>query len=133
MLGKWTFDYSISLEKEVIPSYQQSYAFETPLRSASTGIHAGIYPASGSFIQVSRPEFLITTIKEADKEDGWLVRGVNLSGQDLQVSLKPWEKFKNMERTNLAEEKTGAFRPNRDGGVSFLITGHRIATLLLRK
>ncbi|MBA4380727.1 MAG: hypothetical protein C0393_08665, partial [Anaerolinea sp.] len=57
MIGKWTFDYSIiphavgwdsipptdSRQDGILP-YDQAYAFEAPLRAASTGLHDGALP-----------------------------------------------------------------------------------------
>ena len=36
---------------------------------------------------------------------GWLVRGYNITGESINVTLKPWKTFKQAEQVNLAEEK----------------------------
>ena len=147
MPGKWTFDYSIipyTVGRDSIPPYYQAYAFETPLRAVSTNLHDGLLPASGSFVEVSPPEFVISAVKEAEAcpegqgdGHGWIVRGYNITGEDIQVTLKPWRKFRKVARVNLAEKPVGAgvhplLRATRDGSVTLVVRGHEIATVMFR-
>ena len=134
MIGEWTFDYSIipHAGRDRISSYHQAYAFETPMRAVSTGLHDGQLPASGSFVSVEPREFVISAIKEAEDKRGWLVRGYNISGEEINVTLKPWRKFRLAARLNLAEEKLSALRPRPDGSVTFPVRGHEIATVEFR-
>jgi mannosylglycerate hydrolase len=131
MQGSWMFDYSIIMEGEPVSYYQQAYAFETPLRAAFTGIHSGTLPASGSFLQVTPPEFLVSTIKEAESGNGWIVRGYNLTGKEADVVVQPWRLFKKVELVNLAEEKIKQLRPTKNGTISVSAKDHGIITLLL--
>jgi mannosylglycerate hydrolase len=133
MPGAWTFDYSI------IPhsgswdaAFQQAYAFETPLRGISMDIHAGTLPATGSFIETSPSTFIISAIKESEDGRGWIVRGVNLKDEAVQVRIKLWRKFKTMEQVNLAEQKIGTLKFTPDGNVTMEARGHEIVTVLLR-
>ncbi|MCJ7585183.1 MAG: hypothetical protein MUO30_10500, partial [Anaerolineales bacterium] len=77
MIGRWTFHYSIiphavgrdsippsSSRQDGILPYDQAYAFETPLRAVSTGLHDGQLPTSGSFVSVEPHQFVISAIKE---------------------------------------------------------------------
>jgi alpha-mannosidase len=134
MIGNWTFDYSIIPHVGQIGdlSYRQAYAFETPMRAVSTGLHEGALPASGSFVEVTPKEFVISAVKETENGEGWLVRGYNLSGEEIRVTLKPWRKFRRAERVNLAEEKLSALRTRPDGSVTFPVRGHEIATVEFR-
>ena len=144
MIGLWTFDYSIiphavgrdsippsSSRQDGILPYDQAYAFETPLRAVSTGLHDGQLPTSGSFVSVEPHQFVISAIKEAEKGRGWLVRGYNISGEEINVTLKPWRKFRRLERVNLAEEKLSGLRPAADGRVEFTARAHEIVTIML--
>jgi alpha-mannosidase len=145
MIGLWTFDYSIiphavgrdsippssSRQDRILP-YHQAYAFETPLRAVSTGLHDGPLPACGSFVESSPQEFVISAVKETEDGNSWLVRGYNISGEEINVTLKPWRKFRRVERVNLAEEKLSALRPRPDGSVTFPVRRHEIATVEFR-
>jgi alpha-mannosidase len=133
MIGLWTFDYSIipHAERDRISSYHQAYAFETPMRAVSTGLHDGILPASGSLVEVTPQEFVISAVKETENGKGWLVRGYNISGEESNVTLKPWRKYRYVERVNLAEEKLSALRPAADGRVEFTARAHEIVTIML--
>ncbi len=133
MIGSWDFDYAIiPATMESLPAYQQAYAFEAPLKAATTGIHAGALPAQGSFVAVNPGAFLLSALKKAENDKGWLVRGVNLSDHEIQVELRPWRSFWKVLRTNLAEEKTATLHPAKeDGAVSFVAKGHEIVTILL--
>ncbi|MBU2611611.1 MAG: hypothetical protein KJ606_11815, partial [Chloroflexi bacterium] len=138
MIGKWTFDYSIILHVGQIDylSYHQAYAFEAPMRAVSTGLHDGALPTCGSFVEVSPQEFVISAVKETEAcpeergdGKGWLVRGYNISGEETNVTLKPWRKFRHVERVNLAEEKLAALKPNLNGSVTFPARGYEIVTV----
>jgi len=131
MIGRWEFDYSIiPVGQDAILSYNQAYAFEAPLRAVSTGLHDGTLPASGSFVEVSPHEFVISAVKEAEDGKGWLVRGYNTSGKEINVTLKSWRKCRRVARVNLAEEKMSALRPASDGRVEFTARAHEIVTIM---
>jgi alpha-mannosidase len=102
------------------------------MRAVSTGLHDGQLPASGSFISVEPHQFVISAIKEAEKGRGWLVRGYNISSEEINVTLKTWRISRRLERVNLAEEKLSGLRPRPDGSVTFPVRGHEIATVEFR-
>ncbi len=131
MSGTCIFDWSI------IPhagdwknAFELAYQFEVPMRGMSTGLHDGPLPASGSFVEVTPPTFAITAIKESEDGRGWLVRGVNLIDELAQVNIKPWRKFKRIERVNLAEQKIGPLKSTPDGIVAFEARSHEIVTVM---
>ncbi len=133
MLGEWHFDYSVIVSRDKIPTYQQACAFETPLRAVFTDLHAGRLPPSGSFVEVTSAEFLVSAVKESEDGRGWLVRGYNLSDQEINVSLRPWRPFRSAERVNLAEQKAAALRPAADSSVELTVRPHGIETVLFVK
>ena len=132
MIGEWAFDYSVipHVGRDSIPSYHQAWNFETPLRAVGAGLHDGTLPASGSFVEVSPHEFVISAVKEAEDGKGWLVRGYNVGGEEIEIALKPWRKFKHAARLNLAEERLSALRPATDGQVKFAARAHEIVTIM---
>ena len=134
MPGKWTFDYS------VIPhlgnwqsAYGLAYAFETPLRAVSTGLHVGALPPAGSFLETSPEAFVVSAVKRSVDQRGWLVRGCNITGEALSVMLKPWRPFKKVELVNLAEEKLALLKPDKTGRVTIPVRGHEIVSVLFQE
>jgi alpha-mannosidase len=107
----------------------EAYAFAAPLRTLSTGLHGGKLPASGSFVACSPAEFVLSAVKEAEDGSGWLVRGYNLTGGPVEVSLRPWRAFANAWLVNLAEEPIGPLSVGEDGSVHFKAGEHQIVTV----
>jgi alpha-mannosidase len=133
MPGSWSFEYSILPHTgNWLNAYENAYAFDVPMRGIHTNIHNGPLPASGSFLVVEPATFTITAVKQSEAGRGWLVRGVNLTDEPLQVKLKPWKPYKNAEHVNLGEQKLSALKPARDGTVSLPARGHEIVTILFR-
>ena len=138
MIGKWSFDYSIIPHGKDQP-YELAYGFETPLRAVSTTVHAGNLPAQGSFVSVLEgacPEpaegngFIISAVKKAESGAGWIVRGYNLTGEDIQVTLRFWKRFSRVARVNLAEQKIADLLPEKESGdVTFPVKAHEIVTI----
>ena len=133
MPGIWTFEYSI------IPhsgNWQSglwlAYAFETPLRAVTTGNHSGSLPPAGSFVETTPETFVVSAVKQAEEGDGWLVRGYNITGEGINVTLKPWMPFSKVELVNLAEEKQSGLKPDKTGRVTFPLRGHAIVSVLFK-
>jgi mannosylglycerate hydrolase len=134
MPGTWTFDYSIIPHRgDWHKSFEQAYAFEVPLHGISTSIHEGSLPASGSFLAVEPGTFVVSAVKQSEDGRGWLVRGYNITGENIAVTLQPWKVFKNVERVNLAEENMSTLKPGKEGAVNLPVRGHEIITVLFRE
>ncbi len=131
MPGEWEFEYAI-LSGGGISAYQEAYRFETPMRVVSTGLHQGSLPASAALLQVEPPEFVISAIKPAESGVGWVVRGYNLTGEDILVTLQPWKPFDKVDLVNLAEEKIGEVQLDEKGRLTVPARGHAIVSLLFR-
>jgi alpha-mannosidase len=139
--GKWEFDYSVIPHAGVWQTAcLQGYAFEAPLRGVVTGFHAGSLPASNAFIRSEPQAFVISAVKEAESDDsekttrvGVLVRGYNLGGEQIAVTIKPWRKFARAELVSMSEEKIGDLIPLPDGSVSFPARGHQVVSVMFRE
>ncbi len=75
---------------------------------------------------------MLSTVKQSEDLRGWLVRGYNLTGDEIEVTLKPLVSFKNAELINLAEQKLSSLKSATDGSVSFHAGGHEIVTVLFK-
>jgi alpha-mannosidase len=128
--GKWAFDYSIIPHPGNWQSaYYQAYAFETPLRAVATGIHVGNLPSSGAFVETIPGTFVVSAVKQAEDGRGWLVRGYNITGEAVTVTLKPWKPYNKVELVNLAEEKQAALKTDENGQVTFPVRAHEIVSI----
>jgi len=130
MPGSWSFDYSvIPHEGNWESACQQAYAFETPLRAFGTDLHDGKLPAVCSFLNVEPGSFVISALKESEDGHGWVARGYNPTGREIEVTLRPWKAFKKVELVDLAEKRIASLKPARDGQVGFRVDGHAIASV----
>ncbi len=130
MPGKWSFEYVI------IPhqggwenAFQQAYAFETKLRAVSTGLHSGQLENSGSFVTHTPSAFVISAVKESEDENGWVIRGYNISAEPIQLNLKPLRPFLQAVQINLAENKISDLTPAADGSIRLTVKGHQIVSI----
>ncbi len=57
------------------------------------------------------------------------LKAIRETDDDLQVTLKPWRKFRRAERINLVEEKIGEQPIGPDGSVAFAARRHEIVTV----
>jgi mannosylglycerate hydrolase len=131
MPGTWSFYYAVipHVQGQSTP-FPLAYNFGTPLRAAATSLHYGVLPPTGSFIELESTGFVISCIKETDDGRGWLVRGYNLTGNTLPVSIKLWRPFRSVEFANLAEKKTGPVEVPPGGRVTFSAGPFEIVTLV---
>jgi len=133
MPGQWFFDYSI------IPhpggwntALWQAYAFNTPLRAVSTGMHAGNLSSALSFVEATPETFVISTVKSAKVGHAWLVRGYNITNEPIQVMLRPWMPFKKVVQVNLAEAIQSPLQPDQSGCVTIPVNAHQIVSVLFQ-
>jgi alpha-mannosidase len=131
VMGKWAYDYAIIPHKgDWRAAFQHAYAFETPLRATPTAIHPGELAAEGSFINHNPAEFVISAVKEAENGKGWLVRGYNISPENLELNIKPLRRFERAAQVNLAEEAQTPLSVESDGAVRIQVGGHQIISIL---
>lgn len=98
---------------------------------ATTGIHEGILPLSASLISVSEQQFRITAAKlpEHPEREGLIVRGYNVSDEDVWITLTPWRPYKTIDVVTMDEEPTGGrLAQESNGAVQFKAAPHRILT-----
>jgi mannosylglycerate hydrolase len=130
--GFASFDYALVpySTADVTAAYQQAYAFQSPLRAVNARLHPGSLPGQGSFIQAVPSEFVISAVKTAEDGRGWLVRGYNLSSQEITVTLRSLLPFQFAERVNMAEETQSPLSADEDRQVTFTARGHEVVTVL---
>jgi alpha-mannosidase len=133
MPGKWSFDYSIIPHAGNWSSaYGQAYAFDTPLRAVSTGIHAGKLAAALSFVESTPATFVLSAVKPTEAGHAWLVRGYNITGEPINVTLKPWKPFKKAALVNLAEQNQSALQTDSSGSVTFPVSAYQVVSVMFQ-
>jgi len=129
--GAWEYDYAVILAPVdgKLAAYHQAHAFSTPLRSAVSGLHGGPLARTGSFVKGAPPEFMLSTIKAAEDEQGWVVRGYNLSDAPIQAQLALYPAPAAAALANLAEQPQAPLPLDPPGRVTCRVRGHEIVTL----
>ncbi len=140
MIGRHRFEYAIIPSPETDPQaglaqIQQAYAFNALPRVKTTGLHAGLLPAQGSLVEVTPGEFIISAIKASKDGRGWIVRGYNISQEDVGVKIRPWKIHDRVERVSLSEEmlqeQSQLLSQAIDGSVTFSARPNEIITIKL--
>jgi mannosylglycerate hydrolase len=131
MPGNNAFDYAIlpHSASETVKAYHEAYAFNAAFRSARTSLHFGPLPASGSMVEVTHPEFVLSAVKIAEDGSGLVVRGYNISNQSLTVTIKPWKKFFKASQVNLLEAEQASLSTGEQGEVSFQVAAFQIVSI----
>ncbi len=131
MPGRHTFDYAIlpHSASDTISAYHAAYAFNTAFRSARTSLHSGPLPASGSIVEVTPLEFVVSAVKIAEDGSGLVVRGYNISSQSLKVTIKPWKTFSKASQVNLLEADQAILMPGEQGEVNFQVSAFQVASI----
>jgi mannosylglycerate hydrolase len=128
--GNWVFDYSI------IPhsggwqnGFAEAYAFESPLRLIPTGLHVGTFTATGSFLMIEPATFVVSAVKQCENGSGWILRGYNITGETIHVSIKLWKTFTKVMQINLAEEELSILKPDKEGRITIPVEAKKILSL----
>jgi alpha-mannosidase len=87
-------------------------------------------PAEMSFVSISSPNVLVSTIKKAEDDDSVIVRIYDIEGRDAEIDLEMFAPFERAELVNMIEEE-GRPLPLRSGGIRLKVGHHAIETLKL--
>ena len=84
-------------------------------------------PESMSFFEVDNEDIIISTIKKAESDEGFVIRLYETKGVERRTKVKAWFPMRKVAQTNLIEETE---RPIPHEKYSFEITpsGHGIET-----
>jgi len=110
-------------------AYPDAYAFDVPLRVVDAPLHAGPLPAAAAFLRVEPAAFLLSAVKPAEEGCGVVVRGYNVTGAPLRVTLAPRQRFARAARVRLDEEEEGPLSMAPDGSVTLDVGAYEIATV----
>jgi alpha-mannosidase len=66
---------------------RRGYEFNVPLIPRVTDAHRGTLPPSGSFALIGPSQFVLTTVKRAEKDDGWILQWYDALGKGGEAVL----------------------------------------------
>lgn len=107
-------------------------SFQTDLDVRTSNLHAGSLPAESSMVEVSHAEFMLTAIKEAEDESGWVARGVNLGDESIHLRLTPKMLNKSAHLVNLDESLIHDLVQQPDGSVELEVPSKRVVSILFK-
>ncbi|HBO34504.1 MAG TPA: hypothetical protein DD636_07190 [Anaerolineaceae bacterium] len=111
---------------------QLAQSFQTDLQARVAPLQTGHLEATAQMVSVEPSEFMITTLKEAENEAGWILRGVNLSDASIDLKVKPSLPYQSVEQVNLDESFVAELSANASGEIELLAGAHKIVTLFFR-
>lgn len=132
VLGLHQFNYRIiPHDGDWMKASQTAHIYQTPLTAQLSLPKEGALSSPNSIITVEPGCFLVTSIKIAEDETGWIVRGVNLSDQPIDVSVKPNLTAKSAALVNLDESFIKDLPLDKDG-VRLAVKSKQVATVMFR-
>ena len=67
---------------------QMAERLNMPILSQAEGIHAGRLPAAAEFLSVDAPNVIVTVLKQAEQENGLIVRAQETAGLQTTATLR---------------------------------------------
>ncbi len=132
-LRPYTFDLCVIPHgPDFFEAVKLAQSFQTDLDVRTSDLHTGCLPAESAMVEVSPAEFMITAIKEAEDESGWVVRGVNLGDETIQLRLKPNMLNTSAHLVRLDESLIHDLVQQPDGGVELEVPSKRVISVLFR-
>jgi alpha-mannosidase len=142
MQGKHSFEYSVMPfkiypEDDQCETYweacRQAWAYHSPMRSLSAGIHSGQLPEKTSFIEIYTADFAISTIKTTEDCKGWIVRGYNPTPKPLQVKIKSRQDYSKVWKARLDETPVEKLEIDPEEGIVFNARPNEVVTIRLEQ
>ena len=87
-------------------------------------------PESMSFLSLSAPNVLVSTLKKAEDDDSVILRVYDIEGKDSEARLSLFVPVQTVEKVNLIEEGATALRQGKNG-LSLKIGHHAVETFRL--
>lgn len=132
-LRPYSFDFCIIPHgPDFLEAIQLAQSFQTDLDVRISDLHDGSLPTESSMIEISHAEFMITAIKQAEDETGWIVRGVNLGDETIHLRLKPNLLNKSAHLVNLDESLIHDLVQQPDGSVELEVPSRRVASIMFK-
>ena len=110
--GKHSIEYSLYPHQgtwKEAKTVRRGYEFNNPLIAVMAESHKGNLPegklpASKSFLSLSPPNLILTTVKKAEDSEAWVVQWYEAGGEDTQAQLTLPQEPKKVIVSNFLEE-----------------------------
>ncbi|MBN2309122.1 MAG: hypothetical protein JXR94_09140 [Candidatus Hydrogenedentes bacterium] len=132
-LGAHRFRYALMPHAGLWPEarvYDESLAFNAPMRACQFGRQAGMFPPEKSFLGLEGPGLVLSAVKKADNRDSILVRFYNPTNTDSEAVLHVGLPVSAAYRAGLDEERRESL-PLEDGKVTLPVPHGKIVTVEL--
>src|SRR5579871_549782 len=90
---------------------RRGYEFNYKLMALQVPGHAGVLPASHSFVGIKQDDVVLTAVKKAEDSDSLLLRFYEWAGQDGKVEIQVPNGASEAHLTNLMEQQEGSEIP----------------------
>lgn len=132
-LKTYLFHYSIIPRgSDFLQAAREAQAYQCDLMAYAQPTQTGKLPAAQTMVDLSRPEFMITALKEAESEDGWILRGVNLSSEPIDLTLTVHLPFVSAALVNLDESPLRELETVSGNEVNLTVGPYKIVSLFFR-
>ncbi len=121
----------IPFKQDLLQARLQAEAFQTTLRGTGTSLHPGALPPSASLVSIDHHSFAITAVKSSKDGKGLILRGVNLSPQPLETTLRCLFPFQSATKVRMDETKLDTLEIRDGYHLPILINPHEILTFHL--
>ncbi|MDD2521583.1 MAG: glycoside hydrolase family 38 C-terminal domain-containing protein [Anaerolineaceae bacterium] len=107
-------------------------SYQVDLDTIVGPLKRGCIAPSNQMVTVTPSEFMITTLKEAENEAGWILRGVNLSDETIDVKITANLPYKSVTLVNLDESHLADLELRENDDVELAVGAHKIVTFFFR-
>ena len=83
-------------------------------------------------VSVEPSDFLITSLKEAENESGWILRGVNLADETIDLKVKVTLPSKSAELVYLDESPMAKLEISENGEIVMPVGANKIVSIFFR-
>jgi alpha-mannosidase len=85
-------------------------------------------PETMSFLSVSAPNVMVSTLKKAEDDDNVVLRVYDIEGKDAEPTVRLFVRLKAAEKTNMIEQEGTPLQPGKNG-LTFRVGHHAVETI----
>ena len=132
-LRPYSFDFCIIPHgPDFFEAVKLAQSYQTDLDVRTSALHPGDLPSESGMVEVSHAEFMITALKEAEDESGWVLRGVNLAEEPISLRVKPNMLSRSAHLVRLDESLLQDLVQQLDGSVELEVPSKRVISILFK-
>ncbi len=110
---------------------RRAYELNEPLVARVTDRHKGTLPPAKSFVSISEPNLIVTALKRAEDNDGWILRFYETDGRPCKASVSVSLPASAVVETDLMERLVGSKIALKQGRFDAKVGKYEIKTYKL--